>query len=134
MPGEVTISFTGTLQDFTVDVAVSNMIVQTSAKVRFVVYEKDIPYDALNGEKIFTFVVRKILNEEAVSLGAGEKVSIKRTFQPQPDWESQNLGVVVLFKKTIPSRFSKQPLLQGKHSLRPTLQSFRLLVERYLRP
>lgn len=99
LPAEVTISFTGTLQDFTADIAISNMIPQISAKVRFVVYEKDIPYDAPNGEKIFTFTVRKILNEEAVSLSAGQKVSVKRTFQPQPEWELQNMGVVVFVQK-----------------------------------
>ena len=99
LPAEVTISFTGTLQDFTADIAISNMIPQTSAKVRFVVYEKDIPYDAPNGEKIFTFTVRKTLNEEAVSLSAGQKVSLKRTFQPQPEWEPQNMGVAVFVQK-----------------------------------
>ena len=49
LPAEVAISLTGTLQDFTADIAISNTIPQTSAKVRFVVYEKDIPYDAPNG-------------------------------------------------------------------------------------
>lgn len=99
VPAEVTISFTGTMQDFTADVAVSNVISQLSAKVRFVVYEKDIPYDALNGEKIFTFTVREILNEEAVSLSAGQKVSIERAFQLQPEWEPENIGVAVFVQK-----------------------------------
>ena len=98
-PTEVTISFTGTLQDFTADIALSNMSPELSAKVRFVVYEKNIPYNAPNGEKIFSFTVRKILNEEAVSLTAGQKVSISRTFQPQPEWETQNMGVAVFVQK-----------------------------------
>jgi thiol-disulfide isomerase/thioredoxin len=119
VPAEVTISFTGTLQDFTADIAVLNTIPQTSVKVRFVVYEKDIPYDAPNGEKIFTFTVRTILDEETVNLSAEQKVSIKRTFQPQTEWELKNMGVAVFVQKddthevlqaaTFPSEASNPP-------------------------
>jgi thiol-disulfide isomerase/thioredoxin len=92
---EVAISLKGNLQDITAEITGSNLMSQLSAKVQFVLYEKDIPFDAPNGEKTFTFTVRKILNEEHISLNAGQKTSIRRTFQPQPEWNIKKMGLVV---------------------------------------
>lgn len=128
-PAEVTISFVGTLQDFTVEIAISNLIPQISAKVRFVVYEKDIPHDAPNGEKIFTFTVRKILNEEAVSLSAGQKVSMNRTFQPQPEWEPQNMGVAVFVQKDDTYEVLQAAIFPVEESTPPDSSKFSFISE-----
>ena len=130
VPAEVSISFSGTLQDFTADIALSNMSPQISAKVRFVIFEKDIPYDALNGEKIFTFTVRQILDEEALSLSAGQKISIKRTFQPQPEWEPQNLGVAVFIQKDDTCEVLQAATFPVEASIPPDSLNFSFISEK----
>jgi len=98
-PTEVSISLTGSLTDFTADVSASNSMATTSAKVRFVVYEDNIPYSASNGENLFRFTVRRVLSEQAVTLTPGKTVSVRRTFLPQAAWNSSNLGLVVFVQK-----------------------------------
>ena len=94
-PSDVSISFAGSLTDFTANVTASSSIQSIPAMARFVVYEDNIPYNASNGETLFRFTVRTILDEQAITLIPGQTTSIQRAFQPQPDWNTSNLGVVV---------------------------------------
>lgn len=98
-PAEVSISLTGVLTDFIVSVTPSNSIQRTSAKLQFVVYEDNIAYEASNGESLFRFTVRTVLNEEAVALVPGQTISVGRDFVPDAGWNGSNLGLVVFVQK-----------------------------------
>jgi len=111
----VSISLVGSLTDFAANVTASSSIQSTSAKVRFAIYEDDIPYDAPNGEKIFRFTVRTILNEETLTLTPGQTVSIRRAFQPQAGWNITNLGLVIFVQKD-----DTHEILQAVAFLKPT--------------
>jgi thiol-disulfide isomerase/thioredoxin len=116
---DFSISLAGSLMDFTANVTASGSIQSTSAKVRFVVYEDDIPYNAPNGEKIFKYIVRTILNEQALTLASGQTVSMRRVFQPQTGWNMSNLGLVVFVQKD-----DTHEVLQAATFPKPTAFSF----------
>jgi len=110
-PSDVSISPAGSLTDFTENVTASISIQSIPAEVRGT--EDDIPYNASNGETMFRFTVRTILNEQAITLIPGQTISIHRAFQPQAGWNTSNLGVVAFVQKD-----DTQEVLQAAASAR----------------
>jgi len=118
-PSDVSISLGGNLTDFTANVTASSSIQSTPAEVRFVVYEDDIPYNAPNGETLFRFTVRTILNDQPITLSPGQTISIQRAFQPQAGWNLNNLGLVVFVQND-----ETHEVLQAAAFQKPTAFSF----------
>ena len=98
-PAEVAISLNGSVTDFTANVTALGLSQPTSVKVRFVVYEDNLEYSAPNGEDLFMFTVRSVLSEQTVTLTSGETTSISRQVQPQPGWDTMNLGLAVFVQR-----------------------------------
>jgi thiol-disulfide isomerase/thioredoxin len=118
-PSDVSISLAGSLTDFTVNVTASSSFQSIPAVVRFVVYEDDIPYNAPNGETLFRFTVRTMLDDQAITLVPGQTISVQRAFQPQPSWNMNNLGLVVFVQDD-----ETHQVLQAAAFQKPTAFSF----------
>jgi thiol-disulfide isomerase/thioredoxin len=118
----VSISLSGSINDFIANVTTSGSFQSTAATVKFVVYEDNVPYNAPNGENVFRFTVRSVLSDQAVTLVPGQAVSVERVFQPQADWNGTNLGLVVFVQ-----RDDTKEVLQATTLSKPTM-SFALTV------
>ncbi|MCG2826413.1 MAG: Omp28-related outer membrane protein [Thermoplasmatales archaeon] len=96
---------------------------QSNLKIRLVIYEDNISYNAPNGETNHRFVVRDVLSEESLTISSGQSKDVSRTFTIQSGWNKNNLGVVVF----VQSNTTKEVLQAGSYNFVPTKNSNTIL-------
>jgi hypothetical protein len=72
-------------------------------RVRFVLYEDNIDYRALNGERHFDWVVRAIAGEADLTITQpDESMMFTRSVDLNPQWVARNLGMAVFVQRDPP--------------------------------